>query len=195
MYNIFCVGDSVTFGIGGSDKKTIGWCDQLKIESQHRVWNLGISGDTSQGILKRKNEAIIRTKPSRKNVFIVAFGLNDLAFDGEKFAVNPNHYKENILEICNFYKQYGQVIILESTLFSSSLESVKDSYGNCRKLSDLIIYNQLLEEISNKNNLHLIKFSDFEPEFIGEDGLHPNQLGYNYMLEVITKTYRNKLNP
>ena len=185
MYNIFCIGDSVTFGIGGDSTKVIGWCDQLKFNLQHRVWNLGISGDTSQGILKRINEAIVRTKPSRKNIFIIAVGLNDLAFDGQSYEVNPSKYAENITQICNFYKQYGQVIILESTLISSKIGNKKDKYGNFRKISDLLDYNQILENISAENKFEFIKFLDFGLNFVGDDGLHPNQLGYNYMAEII----------
>lgn len=70
-------GDSITQGYNDFDNG--GWADQLKIyfnkeNPDHSFFNLGISGDNTEDLLKRFKVEVEARNPE---VFIIAIGIND----------------------------------------------------------------------------------------------------------------------
>lgn len=190
-YNIFCVGDSITYGL--SDSKG-GWCDRLKTEflnrtesdNSFRVWNFGISGQTIQDCFtknERFKEPINRIKPNKKNIFVLAFGANDAAFDKEKqeFLTPKVEFESRYKELIKFYSNYGRCIIVGITPISKSIEGVADKYNCYRKNEFINQYNQILKEISNNDTPFLniyVDFYDQKEGLLSSDGLHPNTDGH-----------------
>jgi acyl-CoA thioesterase I len=94
MDGILCFGDSITFG-GGENG---GWAGRLKeyFESQgehNAVYNLGIPGDDSTGLLNRfKIECNARLSfewPEDKYKIIIAIGTNDSKLEGLSNKMSP----------------------------------------------------------------------------------------------------------
>lgn len=116
MKSIICFGDSITFGRFGK-----GWVSHLKdyYESSdiyHAVYNLGIPGENSGGLLKRiDNECSCRALykyEGDKHLILIAIGINDLrGIDSpDNFDVSPEEYKENVLKIISIAAKHSQNI-------------------------------------------------------------------------------------
>ncbi len=186
--NIFCLGDSVTYGVGGSlEVGVIGWPEILKKESDNRVYNLGIPGNTTDDLVKRLQEGVIRVKKNKPSLFIISFGLNDLAQNTttQEYYVDSEQFVTNINKAIDTYSQLGTVLLLEVTPIADILGVEPDKYGYIRKSEDVKIYNQLLQKISIDRQVDYLAFPGFEPRMIGDDGLHPNKLGYEYLAQII----------
>lgn len=198
-YNIFCVGDSITYGLNDSGG---GWCDRLKAqflinsktENSFRVWNFGISGQTVTNCLEkdeRYKEPISRIKPKKDNIFILAFGANDAAFDEEaqEFLTPKIEFKLHYTKLIEFYSTYGRCVVVGITPVSNSIDGIADKYNCYRK--DILIkeYNQLLKEITINTKTTFIdiykEFGEDKEKLLSLDGLHPNSEGHKLIQEKI----------
>lgn len=111
--NILCFGDSITYG--EYDGVFGGWVDLLKREFLSRfhsgknevlVFNLGIGGETSKGILKRFSIESEARKSDEKNIVFLAFGANDLAIKEGDFLVNPGQFHQNMKTLLQLAKAF-----------------------------------------------------------------------------------------
>ena len=198
-YNIFCLGDSITYGLNDSDG---GWCDRLKkyyldreIKDPEglsvRVWNFGISGQTIKDFINknRYQEPLSRIKKKKKNIFVVAFGANDAGFDTEKdiFLTSLEDFRASLKEITALYSGQGEIIFVNITPVSQSIDNKPDKYNCCRSNNYVSTFNEAIAEHSSESNSKLLDlnqvFSNFseqeEKSLLSGDGLHPNSLGHN----------------
>lgn len=141
------------------------------------IINMGISGDFSEGLIKRIDN-VINFQPN--NIFIM-IGINDII---EKVPLSV--IQENYLEILELIETNcpNTKIYIQSTLPTRDLESlISSSYGINKNVQAL---NLFLNEISNKKG---ITFIDMYSEFTNEnnelseelttDGIHLTRAGYN----------------
>lgn len=212
-YQIFAIGDSITYG----KKDTFGgWVDRLKInlldlgsknsQFSTMIYNLGISGDTSDSLLSRfTSEVLIRQQfySDRQAIVIIAFGANDCGFDSQKndFAVSLNKYRQNILDTVELAKQNEILtVLINITPVLSSIENKVDKYGKSRSNDFVNKFNLELDKISQTNNLLLV---DANSEFLNSefsldklldvDGLHPSDLGHKLICEKVLEELNSKL--
>ncbi|RKT01854.1 lysophospholipase L1-like esterase [Chryseobacterium defluvii] len=194
-YGLF-FGDSITYG--EYDGVFGGWVDILKryaLQQFHEgkneliLFNLGIGGETTDGLIKRIPHELNARNAADGNIVFIAYGANDLAAkEGEKL-VNPERFKSNILTAVQHAKQFSRDIYLVSILpFSSKLDGVVSVTGKMRVSGDVVVYNQILKDIVIENSLTYI---DFYAAFLhdkeillSEDGVHPNEKGYGMMAEI-----------
>lgn len=194
-YGLF-FGDSITYG--EYDGVFGGWVDILKryaLQQFHEgkneliLFNLGIGGETTDGLIKRIPHELNARNAADGNIVFIAYGANDLAAkEGEKL-VNPERFKSNILTAVQHAKQFSRDIYLVSILpFSSKLDGVVSVTGKMRVSGDVVVYNQILKDIVIENSLIYI---DFYAAFLhdkkillSEDGVHPNEKGYGMMAEI-----------
>ncbi len=103
MYAIICIGDSITYGVGELPCK--GWVGRLKdtLEKNHRfVYNLGIPGDTAEGIMSRLEAELCRNQLRRngdKSLVILNSGMNDSRKSDGKPIFTDEEYKNNLITI------------------------------------------------------------------------------------------------
>lgn len=99
MINCLFFGDSITYG--EYDGVLGGWTDVLKRYFHSRfinenieelnVFNLGIGGETTNGLVKRfSTEAAARTSPDQNLIFF-AYGANDVALKEGYRMVDPEN--------------------------------------------------------------------------------------------------------
>jgi lysophospholipase L1-like esterase len=92
---IICIfGDSIAWGATDCEKG--GWVERLKTELMVKdidVYNLGISGDTTENILKRMDAEAEARNP---DIIIFSVGIND--------ALKTNG--KNLISIQEFRKKY-----------------------------------------------------------------------------------------
>lgn len=195
MYGLF-FGDSITYG--EYDGIFGGWVDILKRYALQKynegnneliLFNLGIGGETTEGLLNRMSHEMKARNSVDGNIIFIGYGANDLAKKDENQLVNPEQFKTNIEIAVQNAKQYSKDIYLVSILpLSENIDSKVSPTGKVRTNEDVLIYNQILKTIATENSLNYI---DFHSAFLhdkeillSKDGVHPNEKGYGLMAEI-----------
>ncbi len=196
---ILIFGDSISWGAW--DKKG-GWAERLKRfcyekyleNSQYffSVYNLGISGDTTENILERFEFETKqrRYKKIEEVVVVFDFSRNDSMFIHSKndYLVPKKRFKENTKKLISLAKKYSFKIFViggypvnEETTDSVSWN--KDvSYRN----ADVKLYNGIMDLICREEEIAFIDvfgLLDINKDF--EDGLHPNSEGHRKIYEKV----------
>ena len=206
MFGILVFGDSITFGCGENPHQ--GWVGRLKnnfeTKGEHNnLFNLGIPGNTSRGLLYRfETEIISRVKYIRsqdKFIIIIAIGINDSKAKNSPNAIviKPKLYKDNIKKVVKIANKYTSKIVLIG--LTPVDEKLTNPYENTYFTNKCIQkYNNILIELANKEK---ILYIDIFNELIKAnhvkllvDGLHPNKKGYDKMYNIIKNSLiKNKL--
>jgi len=195
MYGLF-FGDSITYG--EYDGVFGGWVDILKRYALQKynegsneliLFNLGIGGETTEGLVARIPHEMKARNSADGNIVFIGYGANDLAKKDNEFLVDSELFRNNILKAIQVSKQFYDDIYLLSILpFSDKVDNVIQPSGKIRNNKDVLIYNQILKDISNENSLNYIDFySQFLPAkeiLLSKDGVHPNEKGYGIMAEI-----------
>lgn len=195
MYGLF-FGDSITYG--EYDGVFGGWVDILKRYALQKynegdneliLFNLGIGGETSEGLVKRiRNEMSVRNAEDG-NVVFLGYGANDLALKDGNQIVNPGQFKANIEKAIQHAKDFSKKIYVVSIIpISEKVDSQISATGKIRTNEDVLMYNQILKDIARENSLIYIDFhSAFLKDkeiLLSKDGVHPNEKGYGMMAEI-----------
>lgn len=195
IYGLF-FGDSITYG--EYDGVFGGWVDILKrfaLQKFHEggneviVYNLGIGGETTDGLIKRISHELGARNSAEGNFIFIAYGANDLAIKDGKKMVTPEQFITNIQKAIQEAKQFTNEVYLVSILpFSKNVDGVQVASGKLRTNGEVLIYNKILQDIAVENSLIYI---DFYTAFLqdkeillSQDGVHPNEKGYGTMAEL-----------
>ncbi|QBJ85907.1 SGNH/GDSL hydrolase family protein [Chryseobacterium gleum] len=196
IYGLF-FGDSITYG--EYDGVFGGWVDILKryaLQKFHEgngdeliLFNLGIGGETTEGLLKRVPHELEARNSADGNIIFLSYGANDLAIIDGKQVVEPEKFKNNITTAVNHVRKFSNEIYLVSILpFSERVDGVVVSSGKLRTNEEVIVYNQILKDLAVEHSLGYIDFySAFLEDkeiLLSSDGVHPNEKGYGMMTEV-----------
>lgn len=196
VYGLF-FGDSITYG--EYDGVFGGWVDILKryaLQKFHEgngdeliLFNLGIGGETTEGLLKRMPVELAARNSADGNLVFISYGANDLAIKDGVYSVEPDKFKENIKIAVQHAKQFSKDIYLVSILpIAQKIDGVVVGSGKLRTNEEVIIYNQILKDIAVENSLSYIDFYnavlDDKEILLSADGVHPNEKGYGIMAEI-----------
>ncbi len=165
IYGLF-FGDSITYG--EYDGVFGGWVDILKRYALQKynegsneliLFNLGIGGETTEGLLHRMSHEMKARNSADGNIIFLGYGANDLAIKDGNQLVNPEQFKTNIETAVQNAKQYSKDIFLVSILpLSENIDSKVSPTGKVRTNEDVLIYNQILKNIATENSLNYIDF-------------------------------------
>lgn len=181
-------GDSIAWG--SWDPENGGWVAQLRryFETNENyevnVYNLGISGDTTNDLLIRFNtECLARNRHPQTIIF--AIGINDSQYinatDNPRTPIEK--FQNNLVEIINQAKNFSDKIIF---LGLTKIDEIKTRpipwspekfYSN----DNVAKYNSVIKKISGEYNLPFIDLLDLLETNELEDGLHPNSDGHKKM--------------
>jgi lysophospholipase L1-like esterase len=208
MSRILIFGDSITYGAW--DKEG-GWAQRLrkyideKIEIDpayyHLVYNLGISGNNSEDLLKRfEGECKARQKEEGDMVIIFAIGENDSQIRNGKARVKIDKFEKNLESLLKLSKKFTDKVFFVGLCPADESKSdpIPRDTSKSYKNDSIEKYNDVIKEFCEKNNLGFIDvFSNLISENYKElldDGIHPNTEGHQQIFEII-KDYliRNKI--
>ncbi|MFC4163213.1 SGNH/GDSL hydrolase family protein [Epilithonimonas zeae] len=195
IYGLF-FGDSITYG--EYDGVFGGWVDILKRYALQKynegsneliLFNLGIGGETTEGLLNRIPHEMKARNSADGNIVFISYGANDLAVKDGNQMVNQSQFKVNIEIAIQDARLYSKDIYLISILpISENIDSKVSPTGKIRTNEDVVIYNQILKNIATENSLNYIDFhSAFLQDkeiLLSKDGVHPNEKGYGMMAEI-----------
>lgn len=207
MANILVFGDSITFGY--YDKEG-GWVDRLKkhllkisienkFEHDLKVYNLGISGDTSEEILKRfDSEVKPRNWVSQETIILISIGLNDSILISGKNKVSIDKSKKNIKLLLTKAKSYSKKVMVtgptpvEEERVSPMPWSPTESWNN----ENIRKYNEIVKDICKQYKVDYLEFFDIfykrDYKKLMYDGAHPNTKGHKIIFDIVKKFLEKK---
>lgn len=181
--NIF--GDSITWGAFDDEG---GWADRLKKnlmknpDDYSEVYNLGISGDNTDELLKRFR---IENGAREPGTIIIAVGINDASYVKSKDNnyVILDKFESNLLEIIEQAREFTDEIVFVGLTKSDASKVgpvpwATDFYYDNKNIE---LYDAKIKEVCEKNNLLFIEMLDLLKNEDLEDGLHPNAAGHEKM--------------
>ncbi len=178
---VICIfGASITWG--AFDSEYGGWVNRLRLNfdnqpnPQVRVYNLGISGDKTAGVLARFDAEATARKPDK---ILLGIGTNDSIHNtypsGTKLTEFKKQYKELIQKAQKFT---SNIIVLGIT-------NVDDNNDKGYKNDSLEKYNQIIKDLAFEQNLPFVDLFGFLSIDEFEDDLHPNAKGHQKIFEKV----------
>lgn len=187
--NICIFGDSITWGATDCEKG--GWAERLKAELMAKdidVYNLGISGDTTEEILKRFDAEAEARNP---DIIIFAIGINDSLNIGKEKIIDTDKFQDNISSL--FYKAKKITDKISFVGLTNVDETKTNPYfpsetGKSYNNQSIGEYDEAIKIFCEEKD---IAFVDMFGLLINDedlyDGLHPTSIGHQKMLEKIKK--------
>ena len=179
MAQVFCFGDSITYG--SDDLTKTGWANQLRAFLDNKdnayglVYNLGISGEMTDGLVERfERETQSRLKvlkeiKRKNNTFIFAYGANDTIFFVSKnaFAIDSDKFKDNLVGVIRKAKELGDKVYIQTITPVVTDRIVNHpNKDKIRKNEYVDKYNCKILEIVEEEGINLI---DINKAFVEQD--------------------------
>jgi len=193
-------GDSIMQGF--NDAEMGGWCNRLAqhtikkavdsdFEYDVEVFNVGISADTTEDLLKRMPiELEARLGGREEGVAVLAIGVNDsqCALDTKENKVPIDEFTTNVQACIALAKKYTSRIFVVGLLAVDDEKlwpmPWKENRGYSQEFVDM--YNARLKEVSDAEGGMFINVSDLFKDDLKKylpDGIHPNAEGHRLMFE------------
>lgn len=186
--NICIFGASITWGV--SDEKG-GWVQRLRtfVESTEKdihVYNLGVSGDNTEDLLKRFKKECEAREPSK---IIISIGTNDSQYvlTKDKPRISIEDFESNLGVLVSQAKEFTKDIVFCGLLKVDESKTMpipwdrKKFYDN----ENILKYNSVIKSVAEKYNLKFINLYDVVGLNDLHDGLHPTSMGHQKIFEVM----------
>ena len=195
---IVCFGDSIIAGTGASDRQKC--CAKLVKHSLNVPVALkGKNRDTSEMGLRRIFEDVL-THDDHSHV-VILIGNNDCWFNSDgKPYINLQDFQSNLTEIVRQVRKNGQMPLLcnlqpiDNTKFFSSfpIQKLICEKTNINPFLWQQTYSNAIQSLSGQMGVVLIdirgKLGSQVKQYIGNDGLHPNDKGHAIIANEIILT-------
>jgi acyl-CoA thioesterase-1 len=179
---IVCIGDSLTAGFGLPSGRAYPALLQKRLDERgydYEVVNAGVSGDTSAGGLRRIDRAL----SGDVRVVILELGAND----GLR-GLSPADLRRNLNAMVRAGKSRGASVLIAGMEAPPNLgEEYRSSFRSA------------FAEVGREHNVPVIPFflegvaGRFE--YNQYDGIHPNEVGTNIVMETVWKYLEPLLEP
>jgi len=201
MTQILIFGDSITYGAwdkeGGWVQRLRRFLDEKNLTSPDFycvVYNLGISGDTSEDLLERfEFETKQRLKEHKETIVAFAIGINDSQFVHSEgnHRVPIKKFKNNLQELIKLAQKFSLKIIFVGLTPVDEEKTTPIPWNSDKFYKNEYIekYNQVIKKVCEENKIYFIEiFKKFEAtgyQELLEDGLHPNSKGHKRIFEIV----------
>lgn len=207
-HNLFIFGDSITYGCFDRDG---GWAAQLSKELKIRViedadfncntYVFGISGDTSENLIKRIETDLaprITDQDNVENIFLFAIGINDSQYylDKDQGRYSAQDFRQNIEEIVSIAKAHKatQIGFVGLTPIDEDLLNPIPWFPNVAYLEKRVAeFNSIIEDVCAKQGLDFINLlPDWSKQDVKDhlfDGIHPNDEGHRRIFNAVTRKF------
>lgn len=186
---IVCIGDSVTYGYMVEGSLT--WIGRLRREEEINLLNVGLNGDTTEGMFMRFNEHVIDLNPK---ACLIMGGGNDI-IGGVPLEIVTN----NIAMMCQRALEKGivpMIGIVPTPEHKKVPEQWKGFIDYDQVKENLAIFKEWLITFSKANNLPYIDFDTNMKEKLRAgysryfmDGAHPNPAGHRMMAAIAKEAF------
>lgn len=202
MANILVFGASTTYGAWDPEG---GWVQRLRkfldkkviasnLELYFIVYNLGISGDDTEGILDRfEDETKRRFSEDEETIILFSAAINDSLLDNKDKSLRcpPARYQKNIEKLIRLTRKYTDKIIFVGTLpvDETRVDPIPWLPTHSYKNEYVEEYNEITRAVCQLNNVGFVeiysKFTNKNYQNLLEDGVHGNAKGYELIYEEV----------
>ena len=195
---IFCFGASVTSG--GSDPQG-GWVIRLrnylfkKDSDIFRVFNLGVSGDTTTEVVKRlDNELKVRQKSGKSNLVLFSIGTNDSEYmnDKKEHKVSKQEFEKNLRECIRIARNYSEQIVFMDLVpvVDAKVDPIPWEPSRSYRNKYIRKYQEVLKKVCKEEKVYFIDAYDkllASSDYMHSlgDGIHPSDIGHEILFEMI----------
>ncbi|MBI2584129.1 MAG: hypothetical protein HYW25_05660 [Candidatus Aenigmarchaeota archaeon] len=206
--HILIFGDSIAYGAWDEEG---GWAQRLRkfIDEKNRhyknivmqgknllhynyclIYNLGISGDTSEEVLGRLEfEARQRAGLDNEIILIFAIGVNDSYFVHEKGSnqTEPGKFEQNLRNIIELAREFSDktIFIGLTPCDESKVDPVPWRPEISYKNKYIKQFNDIVKQVCKENDVNFIEMLDNLSKEDLEDGVHPNSGGHKKIFEIV----------
>lgn len=201
MAHIIVFGDSIAYGLADENG---GWVSRLReifdkkafesnLEDFYLIYNLGICGDTTTGLLERFDDEIERRLGEDEEIIIIfSIGVNDSEFyhPVKNFRIPEDQFKANIAELIKKAKKKTKQVFfvglapVDESKVDPTPWTADFSYRNeyVEKYNEIIkqeceekgvVFIDLLSKVGESFKTHLV------------DGVHPSSEGHKIIFEIV----------
>lgn len=199
MERVLIFGDSITWG--AVDKESSGWVNLIRKDfyqdpdTNPSVYNLGVSGDTTNGLLKRfRIECEARLVDGKLGI-VFAIGINDSRYTNtkdnpevslEKFSTNLEQLVKMAQEFTDKIAFVGLIDVDESKTTPIPWRTTKYyTSENAHK------YDSAIKSICERHKLPFVNMLGIIPKERMPDGLHPDAEGHKVAAEKIKEELKD----
>lgn len=184
MAHYLIFGDSITYGEG---VLAGGWVQLLResLKSDDCVFNLGIGGETTEGLLVRI-EAEIKPRLSEESetTVVIALGINDTAL------VPIEKYQQNLLQLIKLARKYTDKIILigPAPVDQVKVDPISWAPEMSYKTNIVKQYSEMMGQVAQQEKLKFVDlFNQLPPEYLKTlaDGVHPDAAGHALIFNLV----------
>ncbi len=189
--NICIFGDSIVWG--ASDYERGGWAERLKVHCMEKyddvtVYNLGISGDNTESLLKRLEKEAADRDP---DLIIFAIGTNDAQYVNEKgsYGVGMDRFRDNLsMLVDGAGKLSSEIAFIGLTEVDESKTAPipwdPEKYHDNESVHE---YNEAIGSLCERHGARYIDMKGVIGKNDLEDGLHPNSRGHDKIFQKVLK--------
>lgn len=187
---IVCIGDSIVYGY--EVEGTLTWIGRLRREEEINLLNVGLNGDTTEGMFDRFKEHVVDIEA--KAVVILGGGNDIIGGTPLEFVTN------NYAMMCQMAMNYGIVPIVgiapepDHKRVPKEWKTMIDYDANVKNLQ---IYKEWLLAFAEANHMPVIDFdtgmksrlkAGYSRFFM--DGAHPNPAGHKIMAAIAKEAFQ-----
>ncbi len=188
---IACIGDSIVYGF--EVEGTLTWIGRLRREEEINLLNVGLNGDTTEGMFDRFHAHVVDLNPK---AVVILGGGNDL-IGGTPIEFVSN----NVAMMAQMALNYGIVPIIgiaPEPDHKRVPEEWKTIVDYDAAITNLQIYKQWLLAFAEANHLPVIDFdtkmknrlkAGYSRYFM--DGAHPNPAGHKIMAAIAKEAFQD----
>lgn len=196
MNKVICVfGDSVLWGWGLPFR--VGWVNlfrnyiEEKSDFTMNLYDLGIDGETTEGILGRFDIETVARKPG---MIIFATGVNDSAYRRTKDQplIKADVFEKNLFMLIKKARSFVNEIVFVGLCLGDdrlTMPLPASTTGKCFDKENVKIYNDIIKKVCKKEKILLVDVINKLADNDFCDGLHPTKEGH----EKIFKEVKNKI--
>ena len=211
MASILCFGDSITQGYVDLEG---GWTQRLRrrLDQEatvpmgdttfpaHAVFNLGVSGDTAEGLAARLEQELGPRQLGDQTIVVIAIGVNETAFDPRtgRPSHDPGRFAATLAGLVATARRHTERVLLVGLLPCDEArmqpppwsEDGGEHYANDR----IGQFNQAVRRVAADSGAALADC--FEEALAGDhtallhDGLHPNAAGHQLLADRVGERLR-----
>ena len=204
MSQIFCFGAGITSGRSDSQG---GWAVRLrnylykKDSDAFRVFNLGISGDTTSEVVKRLDDELkVRQKSGKSNLVLFSIGTNDSEYINDKkvYKVPKQEFEKNIKKCIRIARKCSKQIVFMDLVpvVDAKVDPIPWAPEKSYRNKYIWEYREILKNICIEEKVYfidaydkLLASSDYMHSL--SDGIHPSDIGHEILFKII-KDYLEK---
>jgi len=196
MTTICVFGDSIAWGANDSERG--GWVNRLqnfyqsqnlRVDEDVDVYNLGVSGDNTDDLLKRFDTELVARLSDGKNIIIFATGINDSQFVISKNVnrVQDNIFRDNLKTLVLKAQQYTDDIIFVGLTKVDESKTVPIPWNTDKNYTnnDIQRYDVIIQDVAKESDTRYISMKDAVGLDDLSDGLHPNTNGHIKIFEIL----------